>query len=134
MKSISIFVLLLFIWPFSGAKTYKLTASSKVPAASGTVKVQTGHHNHNTNVDVKVYDLARPTNLPSSSNVYVLWIQPNGRKPANEGQLKVNKKLNGELHAQTTAKNFKLFITPEQGPTVSSPHGDEVLHTHITLK
>lgn len=134
MKSISILALLLFIWPFSGGKTYNMTSSDAVPAANGTVKVQTHNQNHNTKLDVKVHNLARPSNLKSAANVYVLWIRPNGGEAVNEGALRVNKNLDGELHAVTTAKNFSVFITAEQGPTVSSPHGKDVLHTHITLK
>src|ERR1035437_1563148 len=75
MKSISVLVLLLFAWPFSSVKTDHMTASS-IPAASGGVTVKKGGQNQNTELDVKVSNLARPPNLAQSANVYILWVRP----------------------------------------------------------
>jgi hypothetical protein len=133
MKSISVLVLFLFVWPFSSGKTYHMIASSIVPAASGTVKLENGNPNHNTSLDIKVSNLAPPTRLPTPANVYIVWIRPIGGTAANEGALRVDKHLDGELKIVTTSKNCDVFITAEQSATVTAPDGQEILHTHVTL-
>ena len=134
MKIISVLALFLFVWPFSSSKTYHMTASSSIPAASGVVTVKKGGQNHNTELDVKVANLARPANLSEAANVYILWVRPNGGAAANEGAIRVNHNLDGELKASTTSKNCDVFITAEQSPTVTSPEGQELLRTNITLE
>ncbi len=78
MNSISVLILFLSLWPFSGGKTYHMTADSSVPAASGIVSVHRGGANRNTELDIKVSNLARPANLASPGNVYIVWLRPNG--------------------------------------------------------
>ncbi|MHB1795900.1 MAG: hypothetical protein ACYCPO_13125 [Acidobacteriaceae bacterium] len=133
MKSISVLVLLLFAWPFSSGKTYHMTTSSSIPAASGVVTVKKSGQNHNTELDVKVSNLARPANLAQSANVYILWVRPSDGAAVNAGAIRVNKNLDGELKTATTSKNCDVFITAEQRATVTSPEGPELLQTHITL-
>lgn len=133
MKSISVLVLFLFIWPFSSGKTYHMTASTSVPAASGTVHVQKGGANQNTELDVKVSNLARPSNLTPPADVYILWIRPSGEAAVKQGAIRVNNHLNGELKVVTTSKNCDVFITAERSPSVTEPLGPEVLHTHINV-
>ena len=132
MRTLPTLVLLLAIWPFPSGKTYPMTADQSVPAASGTVKVQTGSHNRNTTLDVKVANLAKPTSLTPPANVYILWVRPSGGSAINEGAIRVNKNLNGELKVVTTLKSCDVFITAEQSPTATSPDGLNVLHTHIS--
>lgn len=134
MKSIFVLVLFLFVWPFSSAKTYHMVASSSVPAASGIVSVKKGSPNRNTELDVKVSNLAAPSKLSPSANVYILWVRPIGGAAANAGAISVNKNLDGELKTVTTSKNCDVFITAEQNATVTSPEGPEVLQAHISLR
>jgi hypothetical protein len=133
MNSISVLILFFSMWPFSGSKTYPMTADSSVPAASGDVSVHRGGANRNTELDIKVSNLARPANLASPGNVYIVWLQPNNQAAANQGALRVNKNLDGELKAATTSKDCEVFITAEQSATATAPTGLQVLHTHITL-
>lgn len=134
MNSISVLILFLSLWPFSGGKTYHMTADSSVPAASGIVSVHRGGANRNTELDIKVSNLARPANLATPGNVYIVWLRPNGQAPASQGALRVNKNLDGELKATTTSKDCEVFITAEQSATATAPTGAQVLHTHITLE
>jgi hypothetical protein len=134
MNSISVLILFLFVWPFSGSKSYQMIAARSVPAASGQVSVHRGGANHNTELDIKVSNLARPASLPSPGNVYIVWLRPNDQAPANQGALRVNKNLDGELKAATTSKDCDVFITAEQSATATAPTGTEVLHAHITLE
>jgi hypothetical protein len=133
MKGISVLVLFLFVWPFSSGKTYHMVASRSVPAASGIVSVKKGSPNHNTELDIKISNLADPSMLAPPANVYILWVRPIGGAAANEGAIRVNKHLDGELKTVTTSKNCDVFITAEQSATVTSPEGPEVLQAHITL-
>jgi hypothetical protein len=125
-------VLLLLIWPFSSGKEYHMTASSLVPAASGTVKVQKDQ-NGNAKLDIKVSNLADPARLTPPEDKYVVWIRPNDGEARKQGALSVDNDLNGELETVTTSKDCEVFITAEQSASVSVPTGPEVLHTHITL-
>jgi len=133
MKIITVLALFLFVWPFSSGKTYHMTASSSIPAASGVVTVKKSGQNRNTELDVKVTNLARPASLAEAANVYILWVRPSGGAAVNEGAIRVNNNLDGELKAVTTSKNCDVFITAEQSTTVTSPEGQELLHTNITI-
>ena len=133
MKIISVLALFLFVWPFSSGKTYHMTASGSVPAASGVVTAKQGSQNHNTELNVKVSNLARPANLSEAANVYILWVRPSGGAAVNEGAIRVNKNLDGELKTATTSKNCDVFITAEQSATVTSPEGQQLLHANITI-
>jgi hypothetical protein len=75
-----------FFWPFGGnsGKTVPITASKDTPAAHGTINVKTGQ-NDNIRIDLKVDALARPTSLTPTENVYVVWVQPPGQNPKNDG-------------------------------------------------
>lgn len=104
MNSISVLVVALFLWPFSGSKTYHMTADRSVAAASGDVSVHRGGANRNTELDIKVANLARPASLASPGNVYIVWLRPNNQAAANQGALRVNNNLDGELKVATTSK------------------------------
>ena len=119
-----------FVWPFGGGQKVQMAASHEVPAAQGTVTVQTGH-NHNTKVDTKVQYLAKPSTLTPPEDVYVVWFQPEGQAPKNEGELLVQNDLSGELKTETAYKHFKVFITAEKNPRVEEPEGAQVLTATI---
>lgn len=124
---------LAFIWPFSGSNATEVQMkanTSETPAAQGTVIVSMGK-NENTKLDVKVKDLAPPANLKQPAEAYVVWIQPENQSAKNEGQIMVNPNRSGQLTTETPFKHFKLFITAEKSPTVTSPSGPQVLNTLI---
>lgn len=133
MNSVLVLGLFLFLWPFSSGKTYHMTASRSVPAASGTVSVHKSNPNRNTELDIKVSNLARPSSLVPPETVYVVWVRPGDGAAVNEGALRVDNNLDGQLKAVTTLKNCDVFITAEQSATITAPAGPEVLRTHISL-
>jgi hypothetical protein len=115
----------------SASHKYKLNPSSIAPAATGEVEVDKDK-NGNTTINLKVKHLAKPENLSPPQTSYVVWIQKPGGDPENQGQLKVNGKLEGEFKAVTPYKSFQIFITGETNPNASAPSGPEVLRQQIT--
>ena len=113
------------------AKKFPVTAASIVPAAKGSVEIGKDR-NGNTEVKLKVEHLANPTSLSPSQDNYVVWLQGKDSGPENEGELKVNGKLEGTFQTVTPRKNFDLFVTGENDPTVKSPSGPEVLRTSVS--
>lgn len=113
------------------AKRFLFTATPIVPAASGYVEVGTDH-NGNTEVKVKVKDLARPENLTPSESYYVVWLQGRDSAPHNEGELRINGKLEGEFQTVTPKESFDVFVTAENDKTVKLPVGPEVLRTSVS--
>lgn len=119
-----------FVWPFGGGKTINMMAETQTPAAQGKVLVKTGH-NGNLDLDIKTAALAAPSSLTPAENAYVVWLQPPGKDPQNLGELRVDKKLNGELHTVTPFKRFKIFITAEQNAQEQAPEGMQVLSATV---
>jgi hypothetical protein len=113
------------------AKKYPLTAASIVPAARGSVEIGKDR-NGNTEVKLKVEHLAKSTSLSPSQANYIVWLQDKGSGPENQGELKVNGKLEGTFQTVTPRKNFDLFVTGENDGTVKSPSGPEVLRTSVS--
>ena len=131
---LELFLLATFaIWPFSSGKNYNMIADQSVPAASGTVHAERDKDNRNTDLDIKVNHLARPSNLNPSATTYLVWIRPSGGDAVKQGAIGVDNNLKGEMHAVTVAKNFEIFITPEQSDTVTVPSALEVLQTHVSM-
>ncbi len=118
------------MWPFGGGQKIQMMAGKSTPGAHGVIRVQTSK-NGNTKLDTKVYALAKPSSLNPPANVYVLWIEPPGQNPKNEGEIRVNQKLDGELKAETPYKRFKVFITSEQNAQAQAPEGDQVLSAEV---
>lgn len=110
-----------------------MKSSDSVPAASGTVKAQKSGNNGNTELDIKVQNLARPSSLSPSENVYIVWIRTKDGTVQKKGALGLNKNLDGELKVVTVSKNFDVLVTGEQSPSVIEPTGSEVLHTHVDM-
>jgi hypothetical protein len=113
------------------AKKFPLTAASIVPAAKGSVEIGKDR-NGNTEVKLTVEHLANPTNLSPAQANYVVWLQDKGAGPENQGELKVNSKLDGSFQTVTPKKNFDVFVTGENDSTVKSPSGPEVLRTSVS--
>lgn len=132
MKTLLFIALFLFVWPFSsGGKTFQMTASSIVPAASATVKAKTDHQN--VILDIKVSHLAKPSKLSPPASAYIVWIHPSGETTIKQGSLHIDDNLKGELKAVTTSKNFEVLITAEHSLSVTAPTGPEVLRAHVDL-
>jgi len=123
---------LAFIWPFNGGgeKKIQMMAGNETPAAQATVTAQTGGNN-NTELNIKVRELALPSSLTPPENVYVVWVQPPGQSPKNLGELKVDNKQNGNLHSETPYKRFTIFITAEKDAQIQEPQGPRVLSADV---
>ena len=113
------------------AKKFPMAAASIVPAAKGSVEIGKDR-NGNTELKLKVEHLANPTSLSPSQANYVVWLQDKGSGPENQGELRVNEKLEGSFETVTPRKNFELFVTGENDATVKSPSGPEVLRTSVS--
>jgi|ERR1700728_2217349 hypothetical protein len=113
------------------AKEFPLMATSIVPAAKGSVEIGKDR-NGNTEVKLKVEHLAKPARLSPSQANYVVWLQDRASGPENQGELKVNGKLEGTFQTVTPRKNFDVFVTGENDSTVKSPSGPEVLRTSVS--
>jgi len=112
------------------AKDIRLTADPSVPAAAG--KAELDHdRNGNLQLKVEVKHLAKPTNLTPPKQAYVVWIQGRDKGPENQGQLKVNDKLEGSFEGTTAYQAFDIFITAEDNPAAANPSGPSVLRGSI---
>jgi hypothetical protein len=114
-----------------GGHKVQMNPTTSVPAAQGHADIS-HDDNGNTVVDLKVKHLARPENLSPPGTVYVVWFQPNGQPAQNQGVLRVDSDLNGELKSTTPLKNFDIVVTAEPGPTVSAPTGAEIMRQHVS--
>ena len=112
------------------ARSFSLTASSTVPAASGTVEAKKDKNN-NTVVTIKTVHLAEPGLLTPPANTYVVWFQQQGEEPMNEGQLKIGKSLKGEFKTTTNFQNFDVLITAESDPIAKTQSGQTVLRAKV---
>ena len=112
------------------AKKFPLTAATTVPAARGDVEIGKDR-NKNTEIKMKVEHLAKPENLTPPKSSYVVWLQEKGSDAENLGQLRLNKKLEGNFRSVTPRKNFDVFITAEQDAATKAPSGTEVMRATI---
>jgi hypothetical protein len=115
------------------AKTYELGASTEIPAAQGTARL---NRTRNGNVEIKlaVKHLAQPGRIVPGSDVFVVWVRglAPGALAQNLGALKIDSKLNGKLTAITALASFDLFLTCEQSQTATTPAGLELLPLHYS--
>lgn len=112
------------------AKKFPLTAATTVPAARGDVEIGKDR-NKNTEIKMKVEHLAQPESLTPPKSSYVVWLQEKGSDAENQGQLKLNKKLEGNFRTVTPRKSFDIFITAEQDAAAKAPSGPEVMRATI---
>ena len=125
--------LLCFLLPgVTYARKFPLTAASSVPAARGDVDVD-HDNNGNTKVKIKAEYLSPPDALTPLATAYIVWLQERGgsSSPQSLGQLRVDKSRKANFETITPAKNFDLFVTAEQDPTVKTPTGTEILRATI---
>jgi len=123
-------VFLALFWPFGSGKTIHMNSAQEVPAAHGVVHAK-NTDNGNTQLDIEVRALAQPSALTPAQGTYVVWIQAPGHDPVNEGALKVDSDLKGELTTTTPYKVFKVSITAEKYAQVQQPAGQTVLSAQV---
>jgi hypothetical protein len=132
MKSTLLACMLLSFAAFGcGGKKVPMNASTSVPAAAGHADIGSDQ-NGNTTVDLKVHHLAKPEALTPPATAYVVWIQPSGQSPQNQGRLQVNSDLDGEYKTNTPYKKFDLFVTAENNPQATTPSGPEVMRQQVS--
>jgi hypothetical protein len=113
-----------------GPKKVSMDTTAAQPAAQGRAELSKDD-NGNTVVTLKAKHLARPENLSPAKQVYVVWIQPRGEQPMNQGVIKPGDNLEAEFKSRTPYKNFDIFVTAEDSPTATSPTGTEVMRQHL---
>jgi hypothetical protein len=134
MRSISILVLILAVWPFgSGTKKYPMQTAQSIPAAIGVVEAKRDKDNGNTRLNVKVEHMATPTSLTPPANVYILWVRSSDGNVEKVGALRIGEDRKAEIEATTVAKEADVFITAEDSESVAAPTGMELLQTHISM-
>ena len=125
------FVLISLLVPvLACARKFPLTATPVVPGAKGYVDVGQDK-NGNTEVDLKVEFLAKPSSLTPPAETYIVWFRQQGSEPESQGQLKVDDNLRGEFKTTTNMKNFDVFVTAENERVPKVPAGPEVLRATI---
>jgi len=126
----SVLLLGLAVFAFGCAQTVALNSTPAVPAALGAAKVSKDN-NGNTIVRIEVEHLAPPENLSSAKSAYVVWAQaPQGRF-INLGQMVVGKDRVGKFMGVTPLANFRILVTAEDLPAVTTPSKDEILTTEV---
>jgi len=130
MKKILIALLLTFALLAFGEEIKMKNVATMQPAAAAHLTHQKDN-NGNTKLKIHVYHLAKADSLTPPRGTYVVWIEPPGQPPQNMGVIKVNKNLESEFTTRTPFKKFKIYVTAEEGPTVTTPSGDKVLEAYV---
>ena len=108
------------------ASDVRLTADPSTPAAVGKAHLNK-EKNGNLRLKVDVYHLAKPSALTPARQTYVVWTQPRGKDPQNEGVLKINGKLEGNFENTVANEDFDVFITAEDSGSVQIPSEPKLL-------
>lgn len=124
-------VAMLAIGVTAWAKTYTFQSTSIAPGATGTIDVKASKNAANADVTIKVDHLARPTLLTPPANEYVVWLEPEGGAPGNQGLLQVGDNEKGELKMTTTASKFRVFVTAETEAHPKTPSNRVVLQSEV---
>lgn len=133
MKPVLCVALMLTLFSFGGWKKYHLTNDPSNPAAVGDLEARRDKKNGNTELRLKVENLADPARLTPPANTYIVWVQARDGQPQKQGVIMVDKNFNGGMDATTTVRDGDLFITPEMSAIVTQPSGIQVLHAHFSL-
>jgi hypothetical protein len=113
-----------------GEEMHMKNVSTNQPAADAQLTVQKDD-NGNVKVKIHFYHLAKPDSLTPAKDAYVVWIEPNGQPPQNMGAVKVNDNLESEFQTRTPFKVFKVYVTAEEGPKVTTPSSDHILEANV---
>ena len=110
-----------------------VTNAAVAPAAQGHVRTKQDE-NGNTQVNVSVKHLAKPSMISPKARSYVIWVKPMGETNyQNVGALRVNQDLEGKYQTSVPYKNFELIVTPESSTMAQSPTGVTVLQKSVHL-
>jgi len=110
----------------AGASEIRLTPDPSIPAAVGKAHLNK-EKNGNLKLELQVYHLAKPSALTPARQAYVVWTQPRGKDPQNQGVLKLNDKLEGNFENTVSNQDFDVFITAEDNPTADFPSEPKLL-------
>jgi len=110
-------------------KTYTMQTTTLDPSsvAKLDVKANTG----NTELILKADHLAKPSLLAQPATNYVVRVREPGREAQNEGVLRVDDGLKGEVKATTTATRFTVFVTAEDDAKAQTPSDRLVLKANV---
>lgn len=112
------------------ASDVKMIADPSVPAASGKAHINKDK-NGNLRLKLEVDHMAKPGALTPARQNYVVWLQPRGKDPQNQGTLRVGGNLKGTFEATVPNEDFEVFITGEDNPAAQTPSGPKLLHAEI---
>ena len=113
-----------------GGDRFIVVGTAKAPSVSGWVNIK-GASKTGAEVTVHLEQLHPPNHLDSSLKSYVVWFEPNGQPPQNMGTIKVNDNLESEFQTRTPFKVFKVYVTAEEGPKVTTPSSDHILEANV---
>lgn len=117
----------------SCARKIAFLNSAVVPAATGDVKV-TKDDNKNYQIEISLANLAEPSRLTPSRNMYVVWMETDNRSTQNIGQITTASGFFGGRHKSSfktvsSSKPTKIFLTAEDNSDVQNPGSTTVLST-----
>lgn len=112
------------------ASDVPMVADASVPAATGKAKVDKDN-NGNLRLKLDVEHLAKPGALTPVKQNYVVWIEPRGKEPQNEGTIRVGDNLKGNFEATVPREDFEVFITAEDNPAAQTPSGPKLLRAEM---
>lgn len=107
--------------------------SSVVPAAQGTVKVNTDQ-NKNYVIKIHLNNFAEANRLTPPMNTYVIWMLTPNNETKNIGQINsstgfMSKNLSANFQTVSPIKPVKIFITAENDASIQYPQNEVVLTT-----
>ena len=114
------------------AKVYTMQATSITPGAVGKIDTKTEKTGGNVQVTVSTEHLARPSMLQPSATQYVVWSQPEGAQPMNEGTLTIGGNEKGDLKFTSSATRFSVFVTAENEETPREPSKRVILRSDVS--
>lgn len=116
------------------SRKINFNTSTVVPAATGKVKMKKDKNN-NYQVDAEFRNLADPKNLQIPRQVYVLWMETDGKGAQNLGKVVprsgiFSSAIKAELETVTSIRPTRFFITAEDDGTVQYPGSQLILQTN----
>ncbi len=133
MRAIVTFLCILILLS-SCARKINFNTSTVVPAATGVIKMKKDKNN-NYQVDAEFRNLADPKNLQIPKQVYVLWMETDGKGTQNLGKVIprsgiFTSAIKAELETVTSVRPTRFFITAEDDGTVQYPGSHLILQTN----
>ena len=104
MRFRRLLLMCLLICAVANAKKFPLAAAPSIPAARGDVEIN-HDKNGNTKFKIKVQHLATPDALTPPKAAYIVWLRERDGNASPQGQLRVDKKLNGTPLPPYNGKN-----------------------------